>query len=94
MISHKKLNAVGCKKHLNEKSPYNSLCPPPHNSIGGQRPSSWFKFLKEFEWEPIIVTRHWDENTQSPVGYVKPSENEKFQNERNNIDFVSKTYDS
>ena len=50
---------------------------PPYNSIGGQRPYSWFKFLKEFEWEPIIVTRHWDENIQSPVDYVKPSKNQE-----------------
>lgn len=46
---------------------------PPYNSIGAQRPYSWYRYLKEFGWEPIVVTRHWDNNIQNPIDYIKPS---------------------
>lgn len=47
---------------------------PPYNSIGGQRPYSWYKYLSEFGIEPIVVTRHWDREIQNSIDYVKPSE--------------------
>lgn len=58
---------------------------PPYNSIGGQRPYGWFKYLKEFGYEPIVVTRHWDNDIKNSIDYVKPSKNksiskEKFEN--------------
>ena len=50
---------------------------PPYNSIGAQRPYSWYTYFKEFGWEPIVVTRHWDKNILNPVDYIKPSTNTK-----------------
>lgn len=50
---------------------------PPYNSIGAQRPFSWFKYIKEFGIQPIIVTRHWDDNIQNPIDYIKPSKYKK-----------------
>jgi hypothetical protein len=32
---------------------------PPYVSVGGLRPYNWFKYLKEFGVEPIVVTRQW-----------------------------------
>jgi glycosyltransferase involved in cell wall biosynthesis len=33
---------------------------PPYNSVGAQRPYSWFKYLKKYGYHPIVVTRFWD----------------------------------
>ena len=49
---------------------------PPYNSIGGQRPYAWYKYFKEFGYEPIVVTRHWDESINHPIDYIKPSKNQ------------------
>ncbi len=49
---------------------------PPYNSIGGQRPYGWFRYFKEFGYEPVVVTRHWDESVKSPIDYIKPSKNQ------------------
>ncbi|HPH16229.1 MAG TPA: hypothetical protein PK029_03595, partial [Bacteroidales bacterium] len=49
-----------------------------YNSIGSQRPYSWFKYFKEFELEPIIVTRDWDKNIMTPLDYIKPSKSKTF----------------
>lgn len=46
---------------------------PPLNSIGAQRPYSWFKYFNEFDIYPIVVTRLWDVEINSPIGFHKPS---------------------
>ncbi|MFO7869427.1 MAG: hypothetical protein R6U95_09045 [Bacteroidales bacterium] len=46
---------------------------PPYNSIGGQRPYSWFTYFKQFGLFPVVVTRHWDESISTPQDYIKPS---------------------
>ncbi|MDA3883097.1 MAG: hypothetical protein PF481_07415 [Bacteroidales bacterium] len=46
---------------------------PPYNSIGGQRPYSWFRYFKNNNLKPIVITRHWDNNIQNPVDYITPS---------------------
>ncbi|HRN93673.1 MAG TPA: hypothetical protein PL084_03020 [Chitinophagales bacterium] len=33
---------------------------PPYNSVGAQRPYSWYKYLPESDVYPIVVTRNWD----------------------------------
>jgi len=44
---------------------------PPNGSIGGQRPYSWFKYLKEFGIHPVVVTRHWD-TVMTPEDIIRP----------------------
>ena len=46
---------------------------PPLNSIGAQRPYSWFKYFKEFGIEPVVVTRHWDRAFNNPKDFYEPS---------------------
>lgn len=46
---------------------------PPYNSIGAQRPYSWFKYLREFGIDPIVVTRHWDREIKGPNDCNLPS---------------------
>jgi glycosyltransferase involved in cell wall biosynthesis len=35
---------------------------PPLNSIGAKRPWSWYRYLPEFGYHPVVVTRQWDES--------------------------------
>ncbi|MCB9186365.1 MAG: hypothetical protein H6601_06410 [Flavobacteriales bacterium] len=46
---------------------------PPFNSIGGQRPYSWFKYFHEFGIYPVVITRLWDIDINSPADYHKAS---------------------
>lgn len=48
---------------------------PPYNSIGGQRPYSWYLYLKESGIEPTVVTRHWDIPISGPNDCYLPSKN-------------------
>ncbi|MGB0917397.1 MAG: hypothetical protein ACPGU4_07385 [Flavobacteriales bacterium] len=44
----------------------------PHNSIGAQRPLGWFKYFKQLDIHPVIITRHWDK-IENPNDLVKAS---------------------
>ena len=43
---------------------------PPYVSVGGLRPYNWFKYLKEFGVEPIVVTRQWENHHGNHLDYV------------------------
>lgn len=45
---------------------------PPYVSVGGLRPYNWFKYLKEYGVEPIIVTRQWSNKYGNELDYVAP----------------------
>lgn len=47
---------------------------PPYVSVGGLRPHSWFKYFKEFDVEPIVVTRQFSAEFGDARDYVAPSE--------------------
>ncbi len=64
---------------------------PPYNSIGGQRPYSWLKYLKEFGYEPTVVTRHWNENIQNEVDYILKSQNSKVEKQSLEDGFIWRT---
>lgn len=38
---------------------------PPLNSIGAKRPWSWYRYLPDFGYHPVVVTRQWDESAAS-----------------------------
>ncbi|MCO5259295.1 MAG: hypothetical protein M9916_04050 [Crocinitomicaceae bacterium] len=46
---------------------------PPYVSVGGLRPYSWYKHLKEFGVEPIVVTRQWENKYKNGLDYIAPS---------------------
>ncbi len=46
---------------------------PPHSSAGAARPWSWFLHWKKYGVDPVVVTRHWDEDLRGPYGAVAPS---------------------
>jgi glycosyltransferase involved in cell wall biosynthesis len=47
---------------------------PPLVSVGGLRPYSWYRYLKQFGVEPIVVTRQWSSRHGGALDYVAPSE--------------------
>ena len=46
---------------------------PPLVSVGGLRPYSWYRYLKQFGVEPTVVTRQWSNQHGSALDYVAPS---------------------
>ena len=44
---------------------------PPINSIGAERPYSWYFYFKEQGIEPVIITKNWDNNNDSRFLQVK-----------------------
>ena len=46
---------------------------PPYVSVGGLRPYSWYKNFKEFNFDPIIVTRQWENKYRNHLDYISPS---------------------
>jgi len=43
---------------------------PPYVSVGGLRPYGWYKYLKEFGVEPIVVTRQWENVHGNHLDYI------------------------
>lgn len=49
---------------------------PPYVSVGGLRPYSWYKHLKEFGVEPVVVTRQWGNEYGNEFDYIAPGASE------------------
>ena len=49
-----------------------------------QRAYSWGKYLKEFGYDPIIITRKWDHLIKSPSDIGKSSRSMEIKEEVNN----------
>ena len=50
---------------------------PPYVSVGGLRPHSWFKYFKEFDVEPTVVTRQWGNVHGNHLDYISAGESEE-----------------
>jgi glycosyltransferase involved in cell wall biosynthesis len=50
---------------------------PPLVSVGGLRPYSWYRYLKQFGVEPTVVTRQWSNEHGSAEDYVAPSDSKE-----------------
>lgn len=46
---------------------------PPCNLTASQRPASWAKYLHEFGYYPIVLTRNWEQPINKPTDISKPS---------------------
>jgi glycosyltransferase involved in cell wall biosynthesis len=46
---------------------------PPYISVGALRPNAWFKYFHEFGFQPIVVTRQWDNKYGDFRDYIAPS---------------------
>lgn len=47
---------------------------PPYVSVGGLRPYAWYRYLKEYGVEPIVVTRQWGNRYGNELDYIAPGE--------------------
>jgi Glycosyl transferase 4-like domain len=56
---------------------------PPLNTVGAQRPWSFFKYLKKYGYYPIVVTRHWNENQVTTELKHRPSDRQELEVETN-----------
>jgi glycosyltransferase involved in cell wall biosynthesis len=43
---------------------------PPYVSVGGLRPYNWFRYLKEYGVEPIVITRQWQNTHGNQLDYI------------------------
>jgi glycosyltransferase involved in cell wall biosynthesis len=50
---------------------------PPYVSVGGLRPYNWLKYLRDFDIDPIVVTRHWSNDYGSGLDYVVSTANKE-----------------
>ena len=51
---------------------------PPLNSIGGQRPYSWFKYFHEYGIQTTVITKNWIKNVSSSDEILKNVKHQKF----------------
>lgn len=53
---------------------------PPYVSVGGLRPYNWYRYFKEFDVEPIVITRQWGNQHGNSLDYIeKGTSNETIQ---------------
>ena len=50
---------------------------PPYVSVGGLRPYAWYRYLKEFGVEPVVVTRQWGNKYGNELDYIAPGESDE-----------------
>jgi glycosyltransferase involved in cell wall biosynthesis len=43
---------------------------PPYVSVGGLRPYNWYRYLKAFDVEPIVITRQWGNVHGNHLDYI------------------------
>jgi len=46
---------------------------PPCNLTGGRRPASWVRYLPQFGFQPVVVTRRWDHPIAIPSDMFIPT---------------------
>ncbi|HPG73111.1 MAG TPA: glycosyltransferase [Bacteroidales bacterium] len=46
---------------------------PPYNSIGGQRPYSWYRYFHMHKLYPVVVTRHWGDEVVHNEDFYRTS---------------------
>jgi glycosyltransferase involved in cell wall biosynthesis len=64
---------------------------PPYISVGGLRPYSWYKYLKEFDIEPIVITRNWTNEHGNALDYISPSTTDESVIETTNLGTTIRT---
>ncbi len=50
---------------------------PPYVSVGALRPYNWYKYFKEFNIEPVVITRQWENKHGNHLDYISESEHPK-----------------
>lgn len=63
---------------------------PPCNLTAAQRPASWAKYLTDFGYYPIVITRKWEKNIEemTDIAFGTSSGNEIINNENNEVHYL------
>lgn len=64
---------------------------PPYVSVGGLRPYNWFRYLKEFGVEPIVITRQWSNQYGNHLDYIAPGSSDHTIVEKSEFGTVIRT---
>ncbi len=64
---------------------------PPYISVGGLRPYCWYKYLKMYGVEPVVITRNWTNEHGSSLDYICPSPSDETVVEATEYGTVIKT---
>jgi hypothetical protein len=64
---------------------------PPCVSVGGLRPKSWFDYFKEFDIEPIIITRQWSNKHKNDLDYIEASDSKIVEIEESEFGKIIRT---
>lgn len=51
---------------------------PPVNSIGADRPYSWYKYFKNYDLYPVVITKNWVESGNSRFKTILPERAEEI----------------
>ena len=64
---------------------------PPYVSVGGLRPYSWFRYLREFGVEPVVITRQWANHYRDERDYIAPSATPGVEVEESDLGTIVRT---
>lgn len=64
---------------------------PPYVSVGGLRPYSWYNNLKEFGFEPVVITRQWENKYGNSLDYISESSSKQCIEETTDKGTILKT---
>lgn len=64
---------------------------PPLVSVGGLRPYAWYRYLKEFGVEPVVITRQWSNRYGNELDYIAPGESDEVMREETEYGTIIRT---
>jgi len=64
---------------------------PPYVSVGGLRPYNWHLYLKEFNIEPVVITRQWGNRYGNDLDFVAPGDSNDIQIEQSENGVIIRT---
>jgi hypothetical protein len=64
---------------------------PPYILVGGLRPYNWYKYLKEFDVDPVVITRQWSNKNGGHLDYIAEGESSNTLTEVSAIGTIIKT---
>lgn len=64
---------------------------PPYVSVGGLRPYNWYRYLKEYGVEPIVITRQWSNQYGNQLDYISPGNSNEVIIEKSEFGTIYRT---
>lgn len=64
---------------------------PPYVSVGGLRPYNWYRYLKEFDIEPVVITRQWSNVHGNHLDYIAAGSSNSLLTEKTEFGEIIRT---